>query len=171
MSNSETATIARIRNALGQAYDHPDTAPIQALSDIQEASARVRSVYIPADPFQASVYQEKRGEAARYIAAIDAGETPVPEDYPYLALEVGITVDPVTSSPAIDIAAVARAVLAKATLWTKVIDPVIESVRRRLVREVEMKSADDADYLEYIRFRGITARNQMENAVARKLKE
>lgn len=171
MPDSELETITRVRNSLKQAYQFPDSAPLQAIKDIQAAATAVRATYVPSDSFQATVYQEKRTSAERYIAAHDANETIDPDDYPYLSLEVGIAIDPETDAPTVDLLGVARAITEKATLWGSVIDPVIESVRRRLTSEVKAKDPADMDYLEFISLKGKTARVQIENAVSARLKE
>lgn len=80
--------------------------------EIDAAAEMARGRWLTLGAGQAMVYQQKEKEAAAVRAAIAAGTTITPADYPHLVAEIGITSE--------SIAGVADVVLAMAAQWLAV---------------------------------------------------
>ncbi|MDP9809343.1 hypothetical protein J2W42_002191 [Rhizobium tibeticum] len=91
---------------------------LKAAIDIAAEEERLK--YITGGAGQAMTYQQKSDEAKRYFAALEAGGTPEPSDFPLLSVEVGITAQTLG-----DVAAVVN----NAFLQWQVIGGAIEAAR------------------------------------------
>ncbi len=109
----------------------------EAKREIDAAAEVARLRFITAGSGQAMVYERKGQEAD----AAAADPSPAAADYPLLAAEVGITA-PDTGDEAVDIAAVASAVLAQRDLWVPVA-AAIEATRLSAKQAVDA-AADEA---------------------------
>jgi hypothetical protein len=99
-------------------------------ASIDAAAERERLKYITPGAGQAMTYQQKTGEAARYLAATD----PVPADYPSLSAEIGITAG--------DIGGVAQVIVAAHAQW-QIIGAAIEAARlgaKRAIGEADTEA-------------------------------
>ena len=122
--------------------DRPYAAPALAFATLQtslsadiDAQAEAQRLkYITPGEAQMATYLLKRGQALQALAAQAANTTAnltsdsLAAAYPYLANEIGITVDPTSKAPATDIYGVARAVQAIAAVW-QTLDLAIEKAR------------------------------------------
>jgi hypothetical protein len=114
----------------------PDLAVARARASavISDAAEAARLRFVTPGSGKAMAYQEKAAEAKAYAAAV----SPVPEDYPLLAAEIGITAE--------SLAGVAAIVLERYGAY-KAIEAVIggtEAAAKRAVIEAGSSAAVDA---------------------------
>ncbi len=114
----------------------PPLASVQAAlcSDIDRQAQAQRDLYVTPGGAQSATYLIKQSQAQSALAA-QAGNTSanmtaaqLTAAYPYLANEVGITVDPTSKAPAVDVYGVARSVMAVLQAWQP-INLAIEAMR------------------------------------------
>ncbi len=124
-------------------------APLQARlsADIDSQAEAQRLKYITPGEAQMATYLLKRGQALGAIsnqaadAAANKSSDALAAAYPYLANEIGITVDPNTKASATDVYGVARAIQAVAAVW-QLLDLAIEKMR--LATKIAIASATTA---------------------------
>ncbi|SEH51312.1 hypothetical protein SAMN05216228_10028 [Rhizobium tibeticum] len=110
-------------------------ARLKAVIDIAAEEERLK--YITGGAGQAMTYQQKSDEAKRYFAALEAGGTPEPSDFPLLSAEVGIT------APTLGEVA---AIVSGAFLQWQVIGSAIEAARLGTKASIEAAAtASDAE--------------------------
>ncbi len=114
----------------------PPLASVQAAlcSDVDRQAQAQRDLYVTPGGAQSATYLIKQSQAQSALAA-QAGNTSanmtaaqLAAAYPYLANEVGITVDPTSKAPAVDVYGVARSVMAVLQAWQP-INLAIEAMR------------------------------------------
>ncbi len=131
----------------------PSLASVQTSlsADIDTQAEAQRLKYITPGEAQMATYLLKRGQALSALAnqTADAAANKTADQlaaaYPYMANEIGITIDPTTKAPASDVYGVARAVSAIAAVWQG-LDLAIERVR--LATKMAISAAETASAVQ-----------------------